>query len=428
MGQSESVATDRTTRGEQQLIEENDSDDVVDLHIDYEDQDSNNNDQDNFDQVGCLQTLSVGASNVYTSTMHTIGNPLRTVASIITGDPYQENFFFFDDSQNIVDSEQGDESDESGGENENNDNMSAVSSEDEFPSPAFALNGRRMARIHKKKPLRCAVNIVKDSVHLVQSSNGARYRLKFRYDADVDMRVRVFLPSSSSTRSAIEESALLRAGFGCEFVSERDMDIGGVFGEQAGDARQPLDADTERDYWPLVIRVERAVGDDDDDDSHGNNSAAVSESPIEWYSLHASLALVKQIAVVVRDDDDDDEEAEDDDDDEEEGEREREREHSRHSDSDAQDNMVFDAIVGECHIGIGKRLFVLHDIYGVPLHAGEPPSSKDCVVCLSDEPTTLALPCRHISLCPACADLFRQQSNKCPICRGAIRALLCVKS
>jgi len=70
--------------------------------------------------------------------------------------------------------------------------------------------------------------------------------------------------------------------------------------------------------------------------------------------------------------------------------------------------------------------YVLSEIFGVPSHTNDDTSgnTRECVVCLSEPATTFPLPCRHCCLCMNCADLFRQQSNKCPICRAPLRALI----
>eukprot|EP01135_Chromosphaera_perkinsii_P009389 Nk52_evm65s1737 gene=Nk52_evmTU65s1737 len=51
-------------------------------------------------------------------------------------------------------------------------------------------------------------------------------------------------------------------------------------------------------------------------------------------------------------------------------------------------------------------------------------SSVECVVCMVDSKDTAVLPCRHLCLCNACAEVLRYQSNKCPICRAPFHALL----
>jgi hypothetical protein len=51
-----------------------------------------------------------------------------------------------------------------------------------------------------------------------------------------------------------------------------------------------------------------------------------------------------------------------------------------------------------------------------------------CVICLTNEKTTVVMPCRHLCLCKECAEELRQRSPKCPVCRGPIAQLVSVKS
>lgn len=69
----------------------------------------------------------------------------------------------------------------------------------------------------------------------------------------------------------------------------------------------------------------------------------------------------------------------------------------------------------------------LHDIFGLD-YTGERENegSRECVVCLSDPRTTTILPCNHLCLCAACAELMRTQTNKCPICRAPVKKLLTI--
>mmetsp|Transcript_8438 Transcript_8438/g.21025 ORF Transcript_8438/g.21025 Transcript_8438/m.21025 type:complete len:299 (+) Transcript_8438:165-1061(+) len=46
--------------------------------------------------------------------------------------------------------------------------------------------------------------------------------------------------------------------------------------------------------------------------------------------------------------------------------------------------------------------------------------ARECVICMSDEPTTMVLPCRHMCLCSHCSSILRLQSAKCPMCRQRV--------
>ena len=51
-----------------------------------------------------------------------------------------------------------------------------------------------------------------------------------------------------------------------------------------------------------------------------------------------------------------------------------------------------------------------------------------CVICLTNEKTTVVIPCRHLCLCKECAEELRQKGPKCPVCRGPLNQLVSVKS
>lgn len=76
------------------------------------------------------------------------------------------------------------------------------------------------------------------------------------------------------------------------------------------------------------------------------------------------------------------------------------------------------------HLG---HMYNLHDIFGLD-YTGERESegSRECVVCLSEPRDTTILPCNHLCLCSACAELMRTQTNKCPICRAPVKKLLTI--
>jgi len=63
--------------------------------------------------------------------------------------------------------------------------------------------------------------------------------------------------------------------------------------------------------------------------------------------------------------------------------------------------------------------YMIHDIYGV-----EASSAGDCVICMTEPRNVVVLPCKHMCLCIACADIYRIKSNKCPICRAPLRSLI----
>jgi len=80
-------------------------------------------------------------------------------------------------------------------------------------------------------------------------------------------------------------------------------------------------------------------------------------------------------------------------------------------------------------------VFVLKEIYGIEQKTDavdgndldDDDDNTECVVCMSATRDTMALPCRHLSLCNPCAEVLRYQSNKCPICRAPFHSLLQIR-
>jgi len=83
------------------------------------------------------------------------------------------------------------------------------------------------------------------------------------------------------------------------------------------------------------------------------------------------------------------------------------------------DNWVIKPI--KQNIWYNERSFVIYEIFGAE---NESDGSRECVVCMTESRDTTVLPCRHLCLCNLCAEKLRQQSNKCPICRTAIKSMV----
>ncbi|KAI3791749.1 hypothetical protein L2E82_05611 [Cichorium intybus] len=70
----------------------------------------------------------------------------------------------------------------------------------------------------------------------------------------------------------------------------------------------------------------------------------------------------------------------------------------------------------------------LQEIYGIANtvdgsdYDGTDPG-KECVICLSEPPDTMVLPCRHMCMCHGCAKVLRFQTKQCPICRQPAETL-----
>ncbi|KAJ2078282.1 hypothetical protein H4R24_004590 [Coemansia sp. RSA 988] len=82
---------------------------------------------------------------------------------------------------------------------------------------------------------------------------------------------------------------------------------------------------------------------------------------------------------------------------------------------------------------VGNSLYLQHEIFGLAeaLEAQSDGAKDDpmqCAICLSDDRDTVMLPCRHLCMCRECANTYRQQSNKCPICRTVVESILHIET
>jgi len=95
----------------------------------------------------------------------------------------------------------------------------------------------------------------------------------------------------------------------------------------------------------------------------------------------------------------------------------------------------------EVKIRYAGRIYLEQELYGQgsdqpdenennasALSLSDQDSGKECVICISEFRTTAVLPCRHLCLCSFCTDSFRTHTNKCPICRSPVKALLKIKT
>jgi E3 ubiquitin-protein ligase MGRN1 len=84
--------------------------------------------------------------------------------------------------------------------------------------------------------------------------------------------------------------------------------------------------------------------------------------------------------------------------------------------------------------------YELQEIYGLEQAAGRSSGGgggrtddlggddeRMCVICLVTPRDTTVLPCRHLCLCHMCAQEWRRQSSKCPICRVNVESLLRIR-
>jgi len=67
-----------------------------------------------------------------------------------------------------------------------------------------------------------------------------------------------------------------------------------------------------------------------------------------------------------------------------------------------------------------ENSYVTKDIFGLEKES----MLEDCAICLCEKKDSVILPCRHLCVCRACAQVLQSTSPKCPICRTIIKAVL----
>ena len=63
------------------------------------------------------------------------------------------------------------------------------------------------------------------------------------------------------------------------------------------------------------------------------------------------------------------------------------------------------------------HLFKLSEAYGLNSSRTDESGSLECVICLANPKDTITLPCKHVSMCNACAEAVMVSEKKCPLCR-----------
>lgn len=69
-------------------------------------------------------------------------------------------------------------------------------------------------------------------------------------------------------------------------------------------------------------------------------------------------------------------------------------------------------------VPIGPKVSVPQPVVDVPC------SKSGCMVCLENEAIMAIVPCGHTVFCNGCITKYRQNADKCPICRGTIQGVL----
>jgi hypothetical protein len=69
-------------------------------------------------------------------------------------------------------------------------------------------------------------------------------------------------------------------------------------------------------------------------------------------------------------------------------------------------------------------LYVMDEAFGLNSDRQNGEESKECLICLTDRKDTLARPCKHVTLCNACAKVVMMGDRKCPLCRQIIEDIV----
>ena len=67
---------------------------------------------------------------------------------------------------------------------------------------------------------------------------------------------------------------------------------------------------------------------------------------------------------------------------------------------------------------------VMEEAFGLNSSRNDGDSTRECVICLTEEKNTLAKPCKHVSVCFGCAQVIMASNRQCPICRQAISEII----
>lgn len=63
----------------------------------------------------------------------------------------------------------------------------------------------------------------------------------------------------------------------------------------------------------------------------------------------------------------------------------------------------------------------MNEVYGInESGVSGSEATKECVICYTDAPDCIIMPCKHMCLCLECCKTMRSKAEKCPICRGPI--------
>ncbi|KAJ6825064.1 putative E3 ubiquitin-protein ligase LOG2 [Iris pallida] len=233
----------------------------------------------------------------------------------------------------------------------------------------------------KAVTIRNDVNLKKESLRIEPDElNPGRFLVTFMFDATVDGRITLYFfakegfdcnLTSTKENMLVPVTVSFKEGLCQKFRQPSGTGIDFSMFEEA-----ELTKEGEMEVYPLVIKAETSPSDDEGTVSEALNSQ-ITQAVFEKDKGEYRVRLVKQI------------------------------------------------------LWVNGTRYELQEIYGIgnsvdsDFEGNDP--GKECVICLSEPRDTTVLPCRHMCMCSACAQVLRYQSNRCPICRQPVERLLEIK-
>eukprot|EP01103_Thecamoeba_quadrilineata_P011032 TRINITY_DN2548_c0_g1_i1.p1 TRINITY_DN2548_c0_g1~~TRINITY_DN2548_c0_g1_i1.p1 ORF type:complete len:348 (-),score=55.15 TRINITY_DN2548_c0_g1_i1:116-1159(-) len=247
----------------------------------------------------------------------------------------------------------------------------------------------RPPRVHTVLSVLCPFNLHRDSLKLhrtideTQSTSPTAflYTLHFRFDSLEDCQIKVFLVSEVADVNACRYEPLSENSV---FTQQFQKGFGQFF-------ELPIDfSNYDKDFlfytptrsvWPVIICIEPI---NKADTTKSGTDEPIKERKIESHSTFATLLHC--------------------------------------------DDGTYEIKPLQVRFKTRDDVLVEQELYGTVHTDHESEVGKECVICISETRNTVVLPCRHLCLCSSCADVFRFQTNKCPICRSNVKSLVKIKA
>lgn len=78
---------------------------------------------------------------------------------------------------------------------------------------------------------------------------------------------------------------------------------------------------------------------------------------------------------------------------------------------------------------IGGVITAIEDAYGISKSSlAETQDKEDCLICMGNPVNTMIKPCNHMAMCNECAEILKQKSSICPLCKAKISNFVIISS